>query len=478
MELKKILTTTIKLKADISNLLDVVEIEGVTKKLTELVSCAADVEPLLGKTMEAEISISDQFKALVGSVSINATQIAYIHPSWIDTIDGKKCDIGTMFITKANVKINPDYILNTTDGTFVALADLEVCAECGELLDVEGCHLCSTCLEETHFKVLNYSHVPEYQFFGEQKGKLAKECPAWYGLELEYGLPRKRQMAKLIYDSDEKGGNKAIYLKSDSSISGGEYRAEMVTHPMSYDYIMNAKWVDQLATLDAANCPDTNGCHIHISRTAFKTDKAFNKFKYLLLENTKALETVAGRTENPYAQFRASDSPRMSTKDKVIDVKRAAINQAHTHTIECRFFASSDKPEQVKRYIQFLDSMIKYTAYHTNTASYEEYIKYVNKYKEKYSIIYDFIQANLDVFKAGSVEVRTYAKKISPIGDLKISDFIGVTKLIFKNRETGESREATNLERQRRINYDGEKMQDVFGHSIYDNEDVFVEYIA
>lgn len=465
---------------DITAKLETLEYDEEVKKTNELVEFSTELIPVLGTKVNARLVEIVEFSAISLLVTVPEGTF-HVHPSWVANFSDSKSTLASSFLqNKRNLKLSAELMVNLDTKELISLKDLAVCSECGEPLDIHGLDICSSCLTEKHYNVKSHSFTPSYIHYGEQEGKLETTNNAWYGLELEYGLPRKVDMAKLVYASEGPEGNKALFLKSDSSITGGEYRAEMVTHPMSFDYLMSAEWLNNLSSLQAVDRPESNGCHIHISRTAFKTDKAFNKFKYLLLSNKKALEAIGGRPETSYAKFKADDSERTSTKDRIVGEKYNAINQTHTHTIECRFMASTDNPVQVRRYIQFLDSMVKYTSYHSSTASFEEYVRYVAKYKDKYAIIHQFILDNEEVFKVGQVTIKSYVKKVIPIEILKVSDFMSVTKIIFTNNETKEKREVTTFPSDRRIRYRdrSESIEEIFGNYCESTETITVEIIG
>lgn len=472
---------TLKTNTKIKKTLTEVEYEDETEQITELVTYHPDVSGFRG-TLNASIHSLTDIEGTVFFETVSNEFTYVIHPSWIDTINGEKAIISTVYQTNNLVKLSEKEVLNIASKTVSNLADLDVCIECGSVRDIDGMDICSFCLDEGYFDVLRYSHTPEYRFHGEQKGKLESEHPTWYGIELEYGLPRKRDMAKIVYNSEGVKGDKALYLKSDSTIRGGEYTAELVTHPMSFDYLMKTNWIDELPTLEAEDQPGQNGCHIHVNRDAFKSDKAFNKFKFLILDNPKVAEAVGGRTACKFAPFSNDKDPRNSTKDKITGPKYSAINQTHKDTIECRFMDSTSNPTTLRRYIQFIDSMIKYCSYHSNTASFENYAKYVAKYNNKYSIINDFVKENTKLFTKGKVTIKPTVRKVTTLENFKIGDLATVTKVIVTNNdnETPVTRDVTDLsERNHPIRYDdSSRIYRVFGVEIYSNETVQLEYIA
>lgn len=468
---RKVLTTMeVKLKENIEGTL--VEIDTV--KGTENIVLDPDVKAVLGQTITVDmVKVSGAYEAIMFTLDVADGYIVYIHPEWIETILGEPILLTSSFQTKANIKINNSYVVDSTTGELLALADLDVCSECGEPLDTD-LDICSTCLDN-YYNMRNYSFTPDYNFIGEQKGKLEQTNPAWYGIELEYGLRGKLEMSKLLYKNQDR-----LIIKSDSSIKGGEYRAELVSHPMSFAALMaDDSWVNELSKLEAENLPESNGCHIHISRTAFKSDKAFNKFKFLMLTNKPLIEAIGGRQIGQYSKFETFDNPRTSSIDKIGGEKYLLINQAHTHTVECRYMASSNDPKTVKRYLQFLDAMVKYTSYHSTTASYKGFAAYVAKYATKYAILADFVKSSPEVFETGEVSIKAIKRKTVSILDLKIGDYKSVISLQVKNTATGATRQGS-IRSDLKIHYhdNSDKLREVFGNYLEENEEAFVTYLS
>ena len=405
------MTLNITLKKGISKVLEEFESEDSSEqgKHTDFIFLEPEVEKLLGKTFKADVLTTadfDEDEAYIVEdlllMSPSGTPFL-IHPKWILKVEGEKITTSDIDKSKRYISITESFYLDTTEDKLVSKSDVSICT-CGAPLDSD-LPICSSCLIEKHAHVKNYSWVPsEWSFFGEQKGKHSKANPTWYGLELEYSLNSREPIAKLCYQHRE---NEELYLKSDSSIEDAAFRAEMVSQPASFSYLTGPdSWVHKLDTLDA-NASNKNGCHIHISRSAFKDNKHYAKFKYLILENKPLAEKVGGRAQTGFCEFIAQEAKiHLALKEKVGGAKRRAVNECHKDTIELRFMVSSNKSTQVLRYIEFIDSLIKYTAYHTNSASYQKYFQYIKKYQATYPTIYKFISKHQDLL---DVEV-TYSK--------------------------------------------------------------------
>lgn len=434
---------SIKLKSNIDDLLELDEESGA--RHTDYISPSVNVLVNLGKVIKVNyVSKSDitatptadlpeeaieSLKYLVESTLVFALPTEeLIHHSWIESVNGQAI-LPSIDMSSAYIKLTDDYLLDTKSKTVINKSTVKICTECGKPLDVAHKTLCSACLTKKYFHVQNYSYAPSFVMHGTQSGTHAKSNPIWYGLELEYGLESKLPMATLISDHSTE-----LYLKSDSSIRGGSFQAEMVSHPCSFKHLMSpTSWVSKLDTLDAVNNPESNGCHIHISRTAFKDDKHYAKFKFLIQENIELLELIGGRKLNQYCNITANKATMFKAmKEGTGGEKYALCNEQHKNTIELRFMASSNKSTQVKRYLQYIDSMIKYTAYYGSTASYDGYYKYVTKYEATYPYICKLLSANESLL-TGSIQYKAPTMLTCDILDLPARYYGIVTQLEFSN---------------------------------------------
>lgn len=424
----------IKLKSEITDTLWEDEEGNKGTNFIEAPS-AETLETILNKKHQAAIcQLTDEDGTfLYTEINVDGKNVP-IDLLWVSKILGQTINQIDPFTDKSLIKLNNEQFLDIPNKTVKHINDMEICTECGSPLDIEGLKVCSSCLDTKFFNVKNYSWTPEkFRFIGEQKGKHERENNIWMGVELEYGLTSKREMSELVYKKDG-----ALYLKKDSSIEGGNYRVEMVTHPHSFDALMaKSSWINGIATLKAEERPNSNGCHVHISRTAFKSDKHFAKTKYLLLSNKEMIEAIGGRSINSFSTFKDFGNMRTASKDARSGEKYCFMNQGLEKTLEFRFMASTTNPTQMKRYIQFIHAMVLYTAYHTKTASYAGFADYVKKYKEKYEILHEFLKANQNLIK-GDVTVPSYEKVTKLIENIKISDVKSITKIEVLSKETGD----------------------------------------
>lgn len=401
-----------------------------TFKGTEYIPFTDEVTTYLNKTITVNVdynSPDDELDPLPTDGVVFAptdSDTVLLHYKWVKSINGEPL-IDTIDASNPAIQLTNNLFLIKSTSELKHKDDLEICTICGAVNEELDDGMCSKCVTEKYFKVHNYSHKPDFKFTGNQVGKYNKDNPIWYGIELEYGLQAKDKMVNLLRSS-----NDTLFLKSDSTISGGNHQAEMVSHPCSFDYLKSEdSWVNSIDTLDAVDKPENNGCHIHISRTAFSDDKHYAKFKYLVHSNLPLLEAIGGRKLTNYCKpFAPKNKVHSTKKNSRSGDKSVVCNECNRDTIELRFMASSNEVDQVFRYIEYLDSMIKYTAYHTKKATYKGYAKYVNKYKSKYESILNFINGT-EIDLTGEITYTTPKVKVVNLNDIKASDILHITHL-------------------------------------------------
>ena len=347
-----------------------------------------------------------------------------IHPKWCSSVT----DGTTRCSFLSEVKILSDKYIKVSNGNILDIdakdikdsSTLPICTDCGSVAGnvVDGNHVCDNCLDTTYKEHQSYSYKPTPNFIGEQLRKDV-DNPIHYGIELEYGLNGHRDIAKLRFAYKEE-----VYAKSDSTISGGNYRIELVTHPHSFKALMGKCFIDKLSTLNAVENRQTNGCHIHISRTAFVDDKHYAKWYFLIHEMKSINEYIGGRELTGYCSFNPSGHIFEKQKDGT-GGDRGMINERNVATIEARFFSSTDNPDEVRMYVQYLESLIKYTKYSDDSVTIQGWKEYVNKYAKKYNYLVDKVNAYTGDI-TGSV---TYRAPIVHKKDLKSLMAMELTKI-------------------------------------------------
>lgn len=212
----------------------------------------------------------------------------------------------------------------------------------------------------------------------------------FFGFELEMELDGRRSDAALYaYNAIEP--DDYAYLKNDGSLEDG---FELVTHPMSFDFLMDNEaskevW-DTIATLRTrygARSYNTRTCgfHIHISRTGFNGGAHMHRFLNLVYSNEYLFSKLAGRKSDQWAKF---DDVKQVRHERVhddegnfmgytsIDLGRSfkfklsqgedsdrysAVNTRNRHTLEMRIFKGTMDTNALKAHIQLAHASVEYT---------------------------------------------------------------------------------------------------------------------
>lgn len=151
-------------------------------------------------------------------------------------------------------------------------------------------------------------------------------------------------------------------VKWDGSVDGGY---EIVSQPMSLDYIheMDLSWVPELR--DAGARAGRNGLHVHISRDGFASDWHRAKFVKLWMEPTNYVEVKAfNRRHN--TEYAAPHSRlttyRMARRIAVSDGSRyCMVNVQNRETIEMRGPASTLNRIKLKGTLVGFAASVEYT---------------------------------------------------------------------------------------------------------------------
>ena len=353
---------------------------------------------------------------------ISGDKLVPVHESWIEfVIDeaGEKHIINHSkpWLTSTLIKLNTKHKFLNIDTLEIIFNDA-CCSFCGAALETTTeFGICETCENEL-LKVHSYSYKPEPKFHGNSPvGK-------FYGIELEYGFQTEKNALKVMAPHSH-----SLYLKDDRSIKGGKFQAELVSHPHTFEELMQP--TSFIHTV--ANCKvqdhEANGCHIHISRSSFKDQKHYALFYFLTYSSQDFLEFIGGRQLNSYCRynpigkiFNKENTPNSADRATV-------INERNTNTIEVRIFKSTNKTAEIKKYIQFIDSLIEYTRQAKKSVSLGKYFKYIKANQSTY----DVLAKALDEYKGSLANPVVYRAPI--IKDLKVSnlaliDFPNITAVM------------------------------------------------
>lgn len=230
------------------------------------------------------------------------------------------------------------------------------CEDCGRLIhdedayyyDDEDYPYCHHCYNSDGKSIHSYSYKPEPIFHGN--GRL------YMGVELEIdGGGKSDSCAKKLYDIAN-ADDLNLYIKHDGSLDDG---MELVTHPMTLEYHMNAmpwKQVTEKAVSFGYRSHKTSTCglHVHVSRSMFGPDRAtqeegisrvlffVERFWQELLKFSRRTEAQINRWA---ARYGMKDDPgQVMSNAKAKNMGRyACINLCNYSTIEFRIFRGTLK---------------------------------------------------------------------------------------------------------------------------------------
>lgn len=161
------------------------------------------------------------------------------------------------------------------------------------------------------------------------------------------------------------------YLKSDGSLTCG---FEIVTHPMSHDFMMTEAddlW-NTISTLKSnydmiSWGTRTCGVHVHISRSGFNGGAHQHRFLQLVYNNKAFYEALAGRSSDRWASFNDIYDGRGDKRimNKIIhhrDSNRySAVNTINRDTLEMRIFRGTLNVRSLKSIVNLAHASVEFT---------------------------------------------------------------------------------------------------------------------
>lgn len=258
--------------------------------------------------------------------------------------------------------------------------DDSLCEPCREYTNY--CERCdeSYCDSCSHSGCVDSSWMHEYSYrpraiFHHVAGELfGKHAAYHFGVELELSGPGS--MADALIGDLYNGSEDDWYAKEDGSVSGVEF----VSHPRtlaSWQAFNLGRMMSQLRNEGAEDGSD--GLHVHISRTAFKSRNHYRRFAELLTtgdDNQYMTEHMAGRTSNSWASFRShtrkgnysaggkngtSRSYRTPCGDRRYFERYEVLNVTNSATVEFRLGSSTLDPTAFLGLVEFLAAAIEWT---------------------------------------------------------------------------------------------------------------------
>lgn len=295
------------------------------------------------------------------------------------------------------------------------------CDRCGEIYHMDDRYtygsewLCCDCAEEVddydrYDEEEAYVHVYNWKprgIFYDSEGKSNYSSDKlYYGIELEVSGSHRHAPDFLSFFNDTDFGNEtSVYLKSDCSIREGGF--EIVTHPMTFDYIKDTfmnTMSEALQDLRKKHFRGHNygGMHVHLSRSAV----SFQQWDYISQmlaapENKKAWLFLTQRKESEISQWaRLNCRPAYSTEQAKryyeggsnFGMSRYVALNVTNNTVEFRIFNSNLRPERVMKNLEVCQSLYDFTKpVQRKNISMPMYIKYVRKHADRYPNLAAFL---------------------------------------------------------------------------------------
>jgi len=213
----------------------------------------------------------------------------------------------------------------------------------------------------------SYSYKPDAKFFRNKNELL----PLYFGIELEVENElnnySKNEMAEDITTD-------YLYCKNDGSLSDG---FEIVTHPMTFDYINTNKdkFVEMLNNLQNSGFRSYNsttcGMHIHLSKHNFGGWHLYRFLKFFQDNKDFIIAISQRKIENlqrwANLEDETNDSLIYKAKKKCGNVSRyTAVNLSNSNTIELRIFRGTLNVNSFFKNIEFAQALYLFSRDYAN----------------------------------------------------------------------------------------------------------------
>ena len=230
------------------------------------------------------------------------------------------------------------------------------CEDCGRLIHDDDAYFyededypyCRHCYNSDGKCIHSYNYKPEPIFHGNGKLYMGVE------LEIDSGGSSDSYARKLLDIANADEDN--LYIKHDGSLDDG---MELVTHPMTLDYHINAMPWKQIASKAIelgyrSHKTSTCGLHVHVGRNMFGSDRAtqeigISRVLFFVERFWQELLKFSRRTESQInrwaARYGMKDNPKQvmsNAKEKNMG-RYACINLCNYSTIEFRIFRGTLK---------------------------------------------------------------------------------------------------------------------------------------
>lgn len=285
------------------------------------------------------------------------------------------------------------------------------CDDCGNYYSYDVLHdsedgssYCSDCYQN-HMRIMPYGtkveHVDSINMF-QKTAEDRKDHKLFYGIELE--VCANRGLEDSVKHTLDLLGEENIIIKHDGSLPD-DSGYEIVTAPMSYNrhhefwrkfFEVERDGKHYAKDLSSFNT-DCCGIHIHISRDALQLADIC-KIVFFVNEptNTPFINFIASRGSNDYAQIKRKSLGDLQSISKFgrlgYNDRYEAVNLCNDNTIEIRVFKGTVEQISFFKNLEFVDCLIKFIKNKTFLQlSYDEFLRFLHKYKDKYTNLYNWI---------------------------------------------------------------------------------------
>lgn len=281
------------------------------------------------------------------------------------------------------------------------------CVECNEDWHADYCTnpnddndnwICSNCARNGGGRINNYSYKPRAVFFKADGQNVNERNDLFFGIELEV---EQKDSSVSRYDITKRIEHESYYFKSDGSLDNG---FEIVTHPMTFEYIHQHKtdiFQKALDTLIANGYRsyDSNTCgiHIHLSKKAFGTWQLYRFIKFFI-DNKEFVVAISQRKPDQLERWSAIEEETNSeliykAKKKNGDGQRkryVAVNLQNDRTVEIRLFRGTLNIQSFMKNVEFCYALFSFTR-DCNDTSLDKFKEYIDKSND-YSMLKKFIK--------------------------------------------------------------------------------------
>ncbi len=240
----------------------------------------------------------------------------------------------------------------------------------------EGCRPSDNDDDSDNEYIHNYGHKPKPIFHGSG---------IHYGVELEITCDRDTAEDTI----DTLGGDSHVYLKDDSSISGGGY--EIVTHPHTLAE-QRALWApfNDFARRKGFKA-NGNGMHVHIERSKLTPYRIAIMQRFMNREDNHGfIAAIAQRDTASWAKCDAELGKGMHCRGN--GARYSALNLTNTKTVEIRIFRGTIRKSEFTKNLEFCDALVQWSVDRSHAStSVADFTAWVRKSRKTYPALDAFL---------------------------------------------------------------------------------------